>query len=154
MQLLSPHTTLLQPTCPRARGLQREKTWQPEACAPQLESIPHLSKLEKSLCSNKDPAQAKITKQIKKKIYAILGNSVGLLYFAYFQLKGNTYLNILPIQDIYFNAYWSIKFINVINFIFPKKKHYCHQKQIVVFITNTFYYNKKKLHTNKTFILK
>ena len=58
---------LLKPTCPKARGLQREKTLQPEACAPQLESTPHLPKLEKSLCSNEDPTQAKITKQIKKK---------------------------------------------------------------------------------------
>ena len=41
---------ILEPTCPRACGLQQEKPPQWEARAPQL---------EKSLCSNEDPAEPK-----------------------------------------------------------------------------------------------
>ena len=94
---------LLKPTCPRARGLQREKTLQPEACAPQLESTPHLPKLEKSLCSNEDPTQAKITKQILKNLCNTRQLSA-IVIFCTFPVEGDTYLNILPILDIYFNA--------------------------------------------------
>ena len=47
---------LLKPERPRACALQ-EKPLRWETCAPQLENSPWLLQLEKSLCSNKDPAQ-------------------------------------------------------------------------------------------------
>ena len=50
----------LKPKCPRACGLQEGKSPQWEAHAPQLESSRGLPHLEKSPCSNKDPAQAKM----------------------------------------------------------------------------------------------
>ena len=56
-QLLSPHKA------PKVRAPQQEKSLQREAYALQLESSPCLLQLEKSLCSNEDPAQPK-----KKKI--------------------------------------------------------------------------------------
>ena len=54
---------LLRPTWPRAPAPQEAPQW--EAHWQQLESIPCLPQLEKNLCSNKDPAQPKINKQIK-----------------------------------------------------------------------------------------
>ena len=45
--------------CSRARDLQQEKSPQGEVHASQLEGSLHLPQLEKSLCSNKDPAQPK-----------------------------------------------------------------------------------------------
>jgi len=45
--------------CSRARAVQQEKPLQSEARAPQLKSSPHSPQLEKSLWSNKDPAQPK-----------------------------------------------------------------------------------------------
>ena len=55
LQLLSPHAELLQPMCPRACAPQQEKSQQWEAYRLKLESSPCLPRLEKSLCSNKDP---------------------------------------------------------------------------------------------------
>ena len=59
VEQLSPFakTTELQP---RAHDLQQEKPLQWEACALHLESSPQSPQLEKSLCSNEDPAQPKI----------------------------------------------------------------------------------------------
>ena len=48
---------LLKWSCPRARAAQQEKLPQWEAHAPQLKSSPCLLQLEKTPCSNKDPAQ-------------------------------------------------------------------------------------------------
>ena len=53
---------LLKPMCPRAHAQQQEKSPQWEARTPQLEHSPYLLQLEKSLCSNKDPAWPKINK--------------------------------------------------------------------------------------------
>ena len=52
----------LGPVCSRACALQQEKPPQPGAHRPQLESSPCSLQLEKSLCSNKDPAQPKVNK--------------------------------------------------------------------------------------------
>ena len=57
---------LLKPTYPLARALQQKKLPQWEACALQLERSPHFLQLEKSLHSNKDPAQPKINKYFSK----------------------------------------------------------------------------------------
>ena len=51
---------LLKPMNPRSHALQQEKPLQWEACTLQLESSPHSPQLEKSSCSNRDPAQPKI----------------------------------------------------------------------------------------------
>ena len=48
-----------------AHALQQEKPQPWEACAPQLESSLHSRQLDKSLCSNKDPAQPKKKKKNK-----------------------------------------------------------------------------------------
>ena len=48
---------LLKPVCPRACDLKQEKPPQREIYALQLGSGPHSLQLEKSPCSNKDPAQ-------------------------------------------------------------------------------------------------
>ena len=50
-------TTNSESTHPIVHALQQEKPLQEEACLLQLESSPHSLQLEKSLCSNKDPAQ-------------------------------------------------------------------------------------------------
>ena len=52
---------LRKPVCPRARALQYEKPLQWEAHAPQLESGPCLSQLEKSPHNNKDSVQPKVS---------------------------------------------------------------------------------------------
>ena len=46
-----------EPTCPRAGALQEEKRPQSEARAPQLETSSCLLQVEKSPCSNEDPAR-------------------------------------------------------------------------------------------------
>ena len=53
---------LLKPMCPRAHAQQQEKPPQWEARTPQLEHSSYMLQLEKSLCSNKDPAWPKINK--------------------------------------------------------------------------------------------
>ena len=58
---------LLKPTCLRACAQQQEKPLQWEALTLPLENSPCSLHLEKSLCSNKDPAQPKINKQNLKK---------------------------------------------------------------------------------------
>ena len=58
---------LLKPTCPRAHTLQQEKPPQRKARKAQLECSPRSLQLERSPCSNEDPAQPKI-KQINKTI--------------------------------------------------------------------------------------
>ena len=45
-----------------AHAPQPEKPPQWEGYVPQLESSPYLPQLEKSLCSNEDPAQPKVNK--------------------------------------------------------------------------------------------
>ena len=56
---------LLKPRRPGACAPQQEKPLQGAAHAPQLERSPHSPQLEKSPCSNKGPAQPKISKEIK-----------------------------------------------------------------------------------------
>ena len=46
----------------RVCALQSEKPLQLEACGPQQQGSPRLPQLEKTACSNKDPAQPKINK--------------------------------------------------------------------------------------------
>ena len=75
---LSPCTTTAEPALyrvwelqlwkwvhPRARAPQQEKPLRWEACTLQLERSSHSLQLERSQCSNKDPAQLKMNKQIK-----------------------------------------------------------------------------------------
>ena len=58
LQLLSPRATSAEAQAhPRASAPQQEKSLQQEASTPQLESNLCLAQLEKSLCSNQDPAQ-------------------------------------------------------------------------------------------------
>ena len=52
---------LLKPRHPRAHALKQEKPLQREAHGLQLESSPCSPPLEKSLCSNEDPAEPKYT---------------------------------------------------------------------------------------------
>ena len=50
----------------RACAQQQENSLQWEAHTPQLDSSPHWTQLEKSLCSKEDPAQPEILKQQQK----------------------------------------------------------------------------------------
>ena len=60
LQLLRPHATTTEAHMLKSLCSSQEKPPQGEVCTPQPESSPSLLKLEKSLCSNKDPAQPKI----------------------------------------------------------------------------------------------
>ena len=94
---LSPCTTLLSlcsgAHCSRARTLHLEKSRQWEALTPQLQSSPHSLQLEKSPLSNKDPAQPKINKMIKKKI--IRHNCLELQFLNMLVCDGNISAEVL-----------------------------------------------------------
>ena len=60
LQQLSSHATATAAHMPGACAPQQEEPQQWEAHSPQLESGPYSLQLEKSLHSNKDPAQLKI----------------------------------------------------------------------------------------------
>ena len=62
---LEPIHSIMKPMHPKAHAAQQEMPLQWEAHVLQLESSPWLPQLEKSLHSNKDPAQPKVNKQIK-----------------------------------------------------------------------------------------
>ena len=63
---------LLKPKYPRTCALQWEKPQQWKALTPQLETHPHLQQIEKSPCSNEDPAQPKLNKNIFEKKFSVL----------------------------------------------------------------------------------
>ena len=63
--------TLQELACSRACVLQWEKPLQGEARALQLDSSPHSMELEKSIRSNEDPAQTKISTKESSKIARI-----------------------------------------------------------------------------------
>ena len=63
---------LLKPEHHRAHALQQVKPPQREALTPQLERIPSPLQLEKSPCSNEDPAQPKIITFLRKAQFSLV----------------------------------------------------------------------------------
>ena len=88
----------------RVRALQQEKSLQWEACVLQLESSPHSPQLEKSLSSNKDPAQPKINKikfQNPLQIFKNFNFYVSRRFFLF--IVELVYKNSLPEREIFAN---------------------------------------------------